>query len=59
MDYEKEIQRLQEIVQKLENEEISLEKNILLVEEGTKITEDCRKYLDEAEFKMKKIVDNE
>lgn len=57
MEYEKKIKRIEEIIKKLENEDISLEENVKLVEEGSKLSKDCKDYLEKAELKITKIVE--
>ncbi len=58
MDFEKKIERINQIISILENEEVPLEKNIELVEEGTKLANECKKYLESAELKITKITKN-
>jgi len=55
--YENKIKRITEIVELLENNEVALEKNVELVKEGAKLTKECKKYLDEAELVITKVVD--
>lgn len=57
VNYENKMKRIKEIVSELEGGEVSLEDNVKLVKEGTKLTKECRKYLDEAELVVKKVVD--
>ncbi len=56
--YEKSLKRLEEIVAILEEGGQSLEKNLELFSEGTALIATCGKYLDEAEFKITKLLDN-
>ena len=56
MDFEKKLNRLEEIVQKMENGELSLDDSLQLFEEGVKLSRDCNKELSEAEQKVKKLV---
>ena len=46
------IQRLEKIVQELEQSEVPLEKSLTLFEEGMQLSASCRKELEEAEGKM-------
>ena len=55
MDIDKKIERLQEITQKLEETEISLDEGIKLFEEGSEIAKDCYKALSEAKGKITMI----
>ena len=50
--FEASMQRLDEIVAALEHGDVSLEESIKLFEEGTKLTAQCQKLLDEAELKV-------
>lgn len=56
--YEKSLKRLEEIVAILEEGGQSLEKNLELFSEGTALINTCGKYLDEAEFKIAKLLGN-
>lgn len=58
MTYEKALKKLEEIVEKMENEEFSLDESLRHFEEGMKITRHCRKLLTEAEYKVEKILQN-
>ena len=51
-DYEKSVLRLEEIVQLLENGELSMNQSIKLFEEGTKLSAACYDFLDKAEQKI-------
>ncbi len=59
IDYEKSILRLEEIVELLENGELSLEESMKLFEEGTKLSTECYEILNNAEQKIKSISDVE
>lgn len=50
--FEQQMQRLEEIVAKLEDGDTSLEQSIVLFEEGTKLAEQCRTHLEHAEGKI-------
>ena len=54
-EYDKGLDRLNQIVNKLENEELSLEENIKLYEEGVKLHSKLKKILKEAEGRIVKI----
>ena len=56
MSFEKKLTRLEEIVQKMEGGEMSLDESLKLFEEGVKLSRDCNKELSEAEQKVKKLV---
>jgi exodeoxyribonuclease VII small subunit len=57
-DFEKALDRLEKIVGKLEQGELSLEDALKLFEEGTQITRFCRTKLDEAERKVEILLKN-
>jgi exodeoxyribonuclease VII small subunit len=50
--FEECIQRLEKIVQELEQGEVPLEKSLTLFEEGMQLSGSCRKELEEAEGKV-------
>ena len=49
--------RLKEILDKIENEKLNIDNSINLFEEGMKITKDCREILENAELKVQKIIE--
>lgn len=55
--FEHALQRLEDIVNQLEDESISLEKSIDLYEEGIKLSKICTETLEEAELRIKKVAD--
>lgn len=54
--FEESIDRLEEIVSKMENEELSLEESIDIFKEGMDLVALCNSKLDEAEKKINIIV---
>lgn len=56
MDFEKKLNRLEEIVQKMEKGEMALEESLKLFEEGVKLSRECHVRLSEAEETVKKLV---
>jgi exodeoxyribonuclease VII small subunit len=50
--FEQSLKRLEEIVDKLEGEELSLDDSLKLFEEGVKLAEACGRRLDDAEKKV-------
>lgn len=56
MDFEKKLTRLEEIVQKMERGELSLEESLKLFEEGVKLSRDCHTQLSKADAQVKKLV---
>lgn len=56
MDFEKKLNRLEEIVQKMEKGDLTLDDSLKLFEEGVKLSAECHTRLNEAEEKVKKLV---
>lgn len=55
MTYEQAMTRLEEIVAQLEGGKCTLDDSMKLFEEGTKLSDFCRKALAEAEQKIQKL----
>ncbi len=53
--FEESLRRLEEIVQKLEQGETSLDESLKMYEEGIALSKDCMKRLMQAEVKLKKL----
>ena len=51
-DFEHSLTRLEEVVRKLESENLSLDDAMKLFEEGVQLSRDCQKYLEQAEGKV-------
>lgn len=58
MTYEKAVERLEEIVDKLENGNLPLEDMMKLYEEGTVLAAKCAKKLDAAQLKITELSDS-
>ncbi|MCB0390272.1 MAG: exodeoxyribonuclease VII small subunit [Bdellovibrionales bacterium] len=56
MDFEKKLNRLEEIVNKMEAGEMSLDDSLKSFEEGVKLSRECQKELSEAEQKVKLLL---
>jgi len=56
LKFEDALKRLEEITDKLETGDLSLEESLKLYQEGIKLKEWCYKYLQEAECKIYKII---
>lgn len=54
--FEESLTKLEEIVGRLERGELSLEDSVRLFEEGTRLSAECRKQLEEAEGKVELLV---
>ena len=53
---EESLKKREEIVAKMERGDLSLEDSVRLFEEGTRLSAECRKQLEEAEGKMEMLV---
>ncbi len=56
MDFEKKLGRLEDIVEKMETGELTLEDSLKLFEEGVKLSRECNTQLSEAEQKVKLLL---
>lgn len=52
IDFEKSLNELEKIIEKLENGNCSLEESISLFEQGMKYTNECKNALEQAEKKI-------
>lgn len=57
MTFEEALKELEETVKKLEAGETTLEEAMTLFEKGVALTKNCRKMLDEAQLKVKKVTE--
>lgn len=51
-DFERSLARLEEVVKRLENANLSLDDAMKLFEEGVELSRDCQKQLEEAEGRV-------
>ncbi len=56
-NFEEALVKLEEIVDRLENEELSLDDSLKMFEEGIKLYRLCNKKLEEAEKKISLIIE--
>ena len=56
MDFEKRLERLEELVASMESGELSLEDSLKNFEEGVKLSREYHKQLNEAEQKVKLLL---
>lgn len=56
MDFEKNLNRLDDIVKKMEGGDLPLEDSLKLFEEGVKLSRVCHEKLNEAEKKVQMLV---
>ena len=57
--FEEDLKKLEDIVSKLEKGDAPLEESIKMFEEGIKLTKTLQKTLDDAEGKIKVVMENE
>ena len=55
MSFEKNLEKLDDIAKKFENEKLSLSESVKLFEESLQLSEASMKYLSEADGKIKKL----
>ena len=53
MNFEQSLKKIEEIIGRLENNEISLEDSVAAYQEGTALLVSCRKQLEEARLVVK------
>ena len=58
IDFEASLQKLEVIVSKLEDENINLEDSVKSFEAGINLVKECEKQLEEAELKVKELLDD-
>ena len=58
LNFEASLQKLEKIIEKLEDGDISLEESVKSFEEGIGLVKECQKQLSQAELKVKKLLDN-
>ena len=58
IDFESSLKALESIVARLEDENINLEDSVKSFEEGINLVKECQKQLQEAELKIKKLLDD-
>ena len=58
LNFEVSLQKLEKIIEKLEDGDISLEESVKSFEEGIGLVKECQKQLSQAELKVKKLLDN-
>lgn len=56
INFEKSLARLEEVVQKLENANLSLDEALKLFEEGVQISRECQQRLAEAEGRVEILI---
>ncbi len=59
LTFEKALERLEEIVEELENSDLDIDKSLKVFEEGVKLTRFCAKKLDGTEKKIELLIKGE
>ena len=57
-DFESSLKALESIVERLEDENINLEDSVRSFEKGVNLVKECQKQLQEAELKIKTLLDD-
>ena len=55
-DFERSLARLEEVVRKLENANLSLDEAMKLFEEGVELSRECQKQLEQAEGRVEMLL---
>ena len=55
-NFEKSMQRLEQIVRAMERGDVALEESLKLFQEGTELVRNCSKLLDEAQLQVSKVM---
>ena len=58
INFETSLKELELIVEKLEDESINLEDSVKSFEQGVNLVKECQKQLQNAELKIKKLLDD-
>ena len=58
IDFEESMEKLEKLAKELESDKLSLNDSVKKFEEGMKISQDCKKVLDEAEKKITILIDD-
>ena len=56
MEFEKNLNKLEKIVEKMEAGNLSLDESLSAFEEGVRLSKDCNQKLNQAEEKVKKLL---
>ncbi len=56
-DFEKSLQQLEQIVNKMESGEMGLEESLTRFEEGIKLAKQCQDTLSEAELRVEQLIE--
>lgn len=59
LNFEKSLDQLEQLIEKMENGDLSLEESLSAFESGIKLTRDCQTALNEAEQKVQILLDQQ
>ena len=59
LNFEHSIAELENLVQALEGDELTLDESLKVFEKGVKLSRACQKILDQAELKIQKLSDEQ
>ena len=59
LDFEKSLEKLEKIIEALEDGELPLNESIKTFEEGVKLTKHCQDLLSKAELKIQKLLEKD
>ena len=55
--FEKNLEQLTDVIQKMEQQDIGLEESLKLYEQGVQLTRKCQKIIDDAEKKIEQLME--
>ncbi|WP_223787482.1 exodeoxyribonuclease VII small subunit [Marinicella meishanensis] len=55
--FEKNLEQLSTIIEKMEQDDVGLEESLKLYEQGIQLTRKCQKIIDEAEQKIQQLME--
>ncbi len=55
--FEKNLEQLTDVIQKMEQQDVGLEESLKLYEQGIQLTRKCQKIIDDAEKKIEQLME--
>ncbi len=55
MDFEKKLKKIEDVAQKMESGELSLEESLGSYEEAMKVIKECEEYIENAKLRIEKV----
>lgn len=59
LTFEKAMQRLEEITEKIQNQEVTLEESLVLYQEGIELSKFCKEQLDRFQNRLEELSKND